>query len=121
MPSGRKGSARRLPASTDSRNSLSPILFVPTILAATLFLASCGGSSGSTSTQPPAVSYATTNAVYTKGTAITPNTPTNGGGAATNYAITPVLPAGLVLNSATGVISGTPTAVTPQASYHVAG
>src|ERR1700719_887299 len=99
-----------LPASTDSLHSPIPILFAFTTVAATLFLASCG-STASQSTQPPLLAYATTNAVYTKGTAITPDTPTNSGGAATSYAITPVLPAGLSLNGTTGVISGTPTAV----------
>ena len=119
MPLDRKESARTIAASTDSRNSLSPILFVVTALAATLFLASCGGSSGSASTQPPVVSYATTTAVYTKGTAITPDTPINSGGAPTSYSITPVLPAGLSLNSTTGVLSGTPTVVAAQAVYTV--
>ena len=88
-------------------------------LAATLFLASCG--SASQRTQPPILSYAATSAIYTKGTAITPNTPTDSGGAATSYAVTPALPAGLSLNSATGVVSGTPTAVTAQATYTVTG
>jgi uncharacterized repeat protein (TIGR01451 family) len=119
LPLDRKESARTIAASTDSRNSLSPILFVVTALAATLFLASCGGSSGGASTQPPVVSYATTTAVYTKGTAITPDTPINSGGAPTSYSITPVLPAGLSLNSTTGALSGTPTVVAAQAVYTV--
>jgi hypothetical protein len=33
------------------------------------------------------------------------------------YTVSPALPAGLSLNSSTGVISGTPTAVTPMTSY----
>jgi hypothetical protein len=87
-------------------------------LVALLFLASCA-SSPNQSTQPPNLTYATTNAVYTKGTAITPDTPSNGGGAVTSYVVAPALPAGLSLNPATGVISGTPTAVVAQATYTV--
>jgi hypothetical protein len=68
---------------------------------------------------PPVLSYAATAAVYTKGTAIAPDTPTNSGGAVTSYSVAPTLPAGLSLNAATGVISGTPTAVTAQALYKV--
>lgn len=106
-----------LPLSIDSRKSATRILVVLSSLAAVLFLASCGSTSQST--HPPILTYATTNAVYTKGTAITPDTPTNSGGAATSYAVAPALPAGLFLNTTTGVISGTPTAVAAQASYTV--
>jgi hypothetical protein len=81
-------------------------------LAAMLLLAGC--SSGSPSIQPPVPSYPTTAAVYTKGTAIAPDTPTNTGGSATSYAVAPPLPAGLTLSTTTGVISGTPTAVTAR-------
>jgi len=86
-------------------------------LAATLFLASCGSSSQHT--QPPILSYVTTNAVYTRSTAITPNTPANSGGAATSYSVAPALPSGLSVNPTTGVISGTPTVVAAQATYTV--
>jgi hypothetical protein len=40
-------------------------------------------------------------------------------GTVTSYGVSPSLPAGLSINSSTGVISGTPTAVTPKASYTV--
>ena len=106
-----------LPSSMDSRKSTTRILLVVlSVLAATLFLGGCGSSHG---TQPPVLSYSTTNAVYTRGTAITPNVPTDSGGAATSYAVTPALPTGLSLNSTTGVISGTPSAVTALATYAV--
>jgi Putative Ig domain len=38
-------------------------------------------------------------------------------GTVTTYAVTPGLPSGLVLNTTTGVISGTPATPTPQATY----
>ncbi len=40
-------------------------------------------------------------------------------GTVTSYSVSPALPAGLSLNTATGVISGTPTAITAQANYSV--
>ena len=55
---------------------------------AALFVA-CGGE-GSTPglTEPPnSLAYATNPATYTVGTAITPNTPSSGGGAVASYAV----------------------------------
>jgi len=66
-----------------------------------------------------ALSYTSATAVYIKGTAITPNSPTSTGGAVTAYSVSPTLPAGLSLSTSTGIISGTPTAVTATASYTV--
>jgi hypothetical protein len=45
--------------------------------------------------------------------------PVNTGGTATGWGIFGTLPAGLTFNSTTGVIAGTPTAVTASASYIV--
>jgi subtilisin-like proprotein convertase family protein len=84
-----------------------------------------GGWSLSFAITPPAVvapsslSYSSNPATYTKATAITNNTPASGGGAVASYAVSPALPAGLTLNTSTGVISGTPTAVTSTATYTV--
>ena len=58
-------------------------------------------------------------AIYIQGSAITANDPTSSGGVVLSYAILPALPAGLTLNPVTGVISGTPSEVTPAASYSV--
>lgn len=88
-------------------------------LSALLALA-CGGSSTPSNLQPPkTLAYAANPAVYTKGTAITPDTPSNTGGPASSYAVTPALPAGLDLNGTTGVLSGTPSAVAATATYTV--
>ncbi|HJW34438.1 MAG TPA: putative Ig domain-containing protein [Holophagaceae bacterium] len=55
--------------------------------------------------------FYTTPVTYTSGFVISPNNPNPTGGAPTSYAVTSgALPAGLTLNTATGVITGTPTA-----------
>jgi len=68
---------------------------------------------------PSALTYSATSAVYTLGLAIPSNTPSVAGGAPTAYSIAPALPAGLVLNPTTGVISGVPTALAAAGSYTV--
>ncbi len=63
--------------------------------------------------------YSTNPATYVKGTLITPNNPSNTGGAITSYTVVgTALPAGLNLNASTGVITGTPTAVTADGQLH---
>ena len=84
-----------------------------------LLLCGCGGGNSPTVQPPSALSYATGTAVYTQDTAITANAPTSSGGAVTSYTVSPALPAGLTVSASTGVISGTPTAVTAAASYTV--
>lgn len=59
--------------------------------------------------------------VYVTATPITPNVPITTGGEITQYSISPALPAGLALDPQTGIISGTPTAVTAPAVYTVTG
>jgi len=93
------------------------------LISLCLSLCGCGGvnrGSGSTSTLVPSgLSYATPSASYAVGTAITANTPTISGGAVASYSVVPTLPWGLRLDSTSGVISGIPTVVTPQANYTV--
>ncbi|HJW71701.1 MAG TPA: glycoside hydrolase family 44 protein [Geothrix sp.] len=67
----------------------------------------------------PAISYDASSYAFTTGMAIPTLHPTNAGGAAVTWSVTPALPAGLSLSASTGDISGTPTAVSPQASYTV--
>jgi hypothetical protein len=45
--------------------------------------------------------------------------PTNSGGTPTSYAVSPTLPSGLSLNTATGAITGTPTVVSTAANYTI--
>ncbi|WLT32567.1 putative Ig domain-containing protein [Geothrix sp. PMB-07] len=66
-------------------------------------------------TAPTALHYATPT-TYTTTVAITDNQPNPTGGTPSTYAVTAgTLPAGLTLNTSTGVISGTPTAATAGA------
>lgn len=68
---------------------------------------------------PTGLTYSVNPAVYTVGTAITSNMPSSSGSAVDSYSVSPPLPAGLSLNSSTGVIAGIPTAVAPTATYLV--
>ena len=66
------------------------------------------------------LSYTTPNS-FNVGTAITALTPTVSGGTLSATSITPGLPPGLTINQNTGVINGTPTAISPQTTYIVTG
>jgi gliding motility-associated-like protein len=68
---------------------------------------------------PPVNFTYTTPPIYYLNTAITPLTPASSGGTPAGYSISPALPVGLSFNTATGVISGTPTAITASATYVV--
>ena len=77
-----------------------------------------GGGGGGTVPQPPTgLSYAGPK-TYAVGIASAPLTPTVSN-TATGYSVAPVLPAGLSLDQTTGVISGTPAAVTAQGEYAI--
>ena len=87
-----------------------------------LLLSGCGGGSNPSPQPlqaPSNLTYTTVTADFTKGTSIPADNPSTSGGAATSYSVSPVLPTGLSLNTSTGVITGTPTAVTATASYTV--
>ncbi|WP_321913260.1 MULTISPECIES: kelch repeat-containing protein [unclassified Paraburkholderia] len=70
---------------------------------------------------PESLSYLNAAVIYTTNAAIIPNTPIATGGEITLYSISPALPAGLQFDPQTGVISGTPLAVSPPAVYTVTG
>lgn len=86
-----------------------------------LIILGCSGSSSTNPTiQPPtSLSYATNPAVYIKDVAITANIPSNSGGAVTSYSVSPPLPAGVSLNTTTGVIGGTPTVASQSTGYAI--
>jgi Bacterial Ig-like domain (group 3)/Fibronectin type III domain/Putative Ig domain len=83
-----------------------------------MLLSACGENNGD-SLSPPAINYDNDQVSFVVGTPIAPLNPVNTGGRASNYSIHPTLPGGLSLDVTTGVISGTPTAVTAQATYVV--
>ncbi|MBO4122178.1 putative Ig domain-containing protein [Cupriavidus gilardii] len=74
-----------------------------------------------TAVAPSQLAYREPAVVYTVGEPIVANGPSNGGGPIDAYAITPALPAGLLFDTRTGVINGTPTAAAAEASYTVTG
>ncbi len=121
-----------LPAGLTLNGTTGVITGTPTAVAPTANYtikgSNAGGSAQATvsitvnDTAPTGLTYSTNPATYVKGTAITANNPSNGGGAITSYTVVgPALPAGLTLNGTTGVITGTPTAVAPTASYTIQG
>lgn len=85
-----------------------------------LVFASCGGTNQPTTagTAPSNLSYPQSSINATVGAAITADTPTITG-TVTSYSSTPALPAGLVLDTSMGTISGTPTATSAAATYVV--
>jgi len=96
--------------------------------AQTSYTVTAYNSGGSTSTTlmitvanaaPSNLTYRNNPAVYTANEAIQGNTPSNTGGQATSYSVSPNLPPGLTLNPTTGVIAGTPTAAAAASPYTI--
>ena len=70
--------------------------------------------------QPPReLTYSTNPAIYTAGVPIAENRPSSTGGAVTSYSISPALPTGLLFDTPSGVISGTPDAASAPRNYRV--
>jgi hypothetical protein len=92
-----------------------------TLVSTSLFLCGCGskGTNGDGVAPPSGFAYSAGTAVFTNGVAITPDIPTSSGGAVAAYSVSPALPAGLTLNSSTGVINGTPMKVSAAATYTI--
>jgi len=67
----------------------------------------------------PNISISPSLFTFTTGSAITSITPTNSGGAAASWAISPSLPTGLAISASTGVISGTPTVTLSATTFTV--
>lgn len=69
---------------------------------------------------PPVISYATDDETwYDHFTSVNIAAPTSSGGPITSYSISPALPAGVTLNTSTGAITGTPTALATDATYTI--
>nr|WP_315594967.1 kelch repeat-containing protein [uncultured Cupriavidus sp.] len=99
---------------------------------ATVYTITASNAAGSTTTRveievkdvpiaPDGLDYLDRSIIYPINASITPNTPISTGGEITQYSVSPALPAGLVFDSQTGVITGIPTAVTASAVYTVTG
>ncbi len=120
-----------LPAGLSLSSSTGILSGTPTALATSAaYVVTASNTGGSTTANltitindaaPSSLAYITAVPVYTKGTAISSNRPSNSGGAVVSYAISPALPAGLSLSTSTGILSGTPTVLATSASYTVTG
>ena len=123
------GVSPALPAGLSLDTTTGVISGTPTVIAAsgtyTVTATNTGGSTTKDLTitvndaAPAALTYTLTPATYTKGTAITANNPSNTGGTVVSYGVSPALPAGLSLDTTTGIITGTPTTITASAPYTV--
>jgi len=106
---------------------ISGIPTVPTPQASYTVTAYNAGGSTSTALSitvtdgaPATLAYSSQSAVYTVNAPIMANFPITTGGQPTQYAVSqtsPALPAGLTLNSTSGVISGAPSTASPATSY----
>jgi uncharacterized delta-60 repeat protein len=68
---------------------------------------------------PPNISYSPSTFTFTTGVSVGTLTPSNTGGASVSWSVNPALPAGLSLDATSGQITGTPSAITAQATYTV--
>ena len=101
----------------------------PTIISAsttyTVTAVNNGGSGTTTVTiqvndiAPSSITYSPSSLSLAMDATMNPLTPTSSGGAVTSWTVSPTLPNGLNIDSSTGTISGTPTAMSPSASYTV--
>ena len=118
-----------LPAGLSLDTSTGEISGTPTAITSsasyTITASNTGGSDTTTVTivvndvAPSSISYSPNSFTLTKGTAMTAVTPSTSGGPVTSWSVSPSLPAGLSLDTSTGEISGTPTAITSSASYTI--
>jgi len=138
-PSSSGGSITRysvsppLPAGLSLDPQTGAITGTPTTLShATVYTVTGTNAAGSTITRlelevkataiaPDTLSYLDSSIIYVTNAAITPNTSIASGGEITQYSVSPALPAGLVLDPQTGIITGTPTMVTPPTVHTVTG
>jgi hypothetical protein len=67
----------------------------------------------------PSITYIRSTIAALRNASITPDTAVSSGGPVTVYHVSPALPAGLSLDSVSGILSGTPTVVAASANYTV--
>lgn len=125
--SSNRGATDTISAASGSSSASGVVTFTVTSLTAgtSTYTATDTTDSTTLSTTPTVtflaqtLTYSTNPGVYTLGSAITTNSPTTTGGTPTSYAITPALPAGLSFNTTTGLITGTPTALSNTKNYTI--
>jgi hypothetical protein len=117
-----------LPAGLSINAATGVISGTPSMVTAkTNYTITASNGSGSTTTVlaitvnavMPVVSYASSYYSFTAGVAAQAISPTVSGGSIVSWSVDPALPAGLSLNTATGTISGTPTAGMAATAYAV--
>ena len=97
------------------------------VSTASIYTVTAGNTSGSTTAilsiavlvGPSGLAYSVTSAFYAPGSVITSNIPGLTAGAALHYSASPALPGGLKLDTATGIISGTPNAELATTTYTI--
>lgn len=118
-----------LPTGLSIDTVIGQISGTPTVdLSSTVFTVTAtnsGGSDTATVTlyvgtpRAPSIVYLPSSQTVVQFSSITAMSPTNSGGDVTSYSVSPALPTGIVLNSATGRISGTPSVVLGATNFTV--
>lgn len=106
------------PSGTKTITPTAPGTFTYTLTCANA--AGASRASTATLTATAAVSYGSANYQYTVGIAANTLTPSDAS-SMQGWSIRPALPAGLSFDTTTGAISGTPTTISPSATYAITG
>ena len=117
---GSTNSATFTPGSAGAAGSAGTMTLTCTVTNPAKALTSATKSVSVLARPPQSLTYTVASPTYYNGVPIPANVPNSlGGDPIQAYAIAPAPPAGLAFNTLTGVLSGTPTAITPQATYVV--
>ena len=108
---------------TADSNGVAKICLTGSVIGTDTFVVSANGYTANAtitwSLSPPSISYSPTSISIADNVAMRSLSPANTGGTIDSWSVSPTLPAGLNLNTSTGVISGTPTTITAADTYTV--